>query len=138
MKRIKFFVKFIIFLLGLWIIISFKTQESYYNKNNIIWYQDLVLNKSMFKMRPPDENRPELAMISCGVNYDYEIRDNLVLCLKVFALMDYSKSWMKDSSKLIIMHERTHFDISELYARIIRRRLSELLNNKIKSNEKIQ
>lgn len=44
----------------------------------------------------------------------------------VEALFNRKKSWVRDTSPSLLAHEQLHFDIAELYARKIRRRVQEL------------
>lgn len=44
----------------------------------------------------------------------------------VVAVFNRSKSWIRDTSPSLLAHERLHFDIAELYARKIRKKISEL------------
>ena len=44
----------------------------------------------------------------------------------VVAIFNRSKSWSRDHSPSLLDHERLHFDIAELYARKIRKRIKEL------------
>lgn len=44
----------------------------------------------------------------------------------VYAFFDKGKSWYRDRSESLLAHERIHFDIAELYARKIRKKISEL------------
>ena len=44
----------------------------------------------------------------------------------VVALFNRSKSWARGKSAALLKHEQLHFDIAELYARKIRKRIKEL------------
>jgi hypothetical protein len=44
----------------------------------------------------------------------------------VYAYFNRNKSWASDKSDKLLEHEQLHFDIAELYARKIRKRISEL------------
>jgi hypothetical protein len=44
----------------------------------------------------------------------------------VYAYFNRNKSWASDRSAELLEHEQLHFDIAELYARKIRKRISEL------------
>jgi len=45
---------------------------------------------------------------------------------EVVALFNRNKSWARDHSPSLLAHEQVHFDIAELYARKIRKRVNEL------------
>ena len=44
----------------------------------------------------------------------------------VVAIFNRSKSWARDTSPTLLSHEQLHFDIAEVYARKIRKRVKEL------------
>lgn len=44
----------------------------------------------------------------------------------VTAFFSRSKSWVRDGSGSLLSHERLHFDIAELYARKIRKKIAEM------------
>ena len=44
----------------------------------------------------------------------------------VVAVFNRDKSWVRDKSSSLLAHEHLHFDIAELYARKIRKKISEL------------
>src|SRR5688500_10574962 len=44
----------------------------------------------------------------------------------VVAVFNRKKSWARDQSASLLAHEQLHFDIAELYARKIRKKISEL------------
>jgi predicted secreted Zn-dependent protease len=50
---------------------------------------------------------------------------------EVRALFNKKKSWKRETSDAVLTHERLHFDIAELYARLIRKKISELRNENI-------
>jgi hypothetical protein len=54
----------------------------------------------------------------------YMVKNRVVY--DVHAFFNRNKSWASDKSKELLEHEQLHFDIAELYARKIRKRISEL------------
>ena len=50
----------------------------------------------------------------------------------VYALFDRQKSWAFEKDDALLAHEQLHFDIAELYARKIRKKVEELRKGKIK------
>ena len=44
----------------------------------------------------------------------------------VVAIFNREKSWVRDKSASLLAHEQLHFDIAELYARKIRKKINEL------------
>jgi predicted secreted Zn-dependent protease len=50
----------------------------------------------------------------------------------VVALFNRRKSWARDHSESLLAHEQLHFDIAELYARKIRKKVKELNDRGVK------
>ena len=61
-----------------------------------------------------------------GRRIEYEVR----------AVFNRKKSWARDSSEALLVHERLHFDIAELYARKVRRKIQEFGEMEVKNIEK--
>lgn len=50
----------------------------------------------------------------------------------VYALFDRQKSWVFEKDEALLAHEQLHFDIAELYARKIRKKVEELRQRNVK------
>lgn len=50
---------------------------------------------------------------------------------EVDAFFNRKKSWARDQSPSLLAHEQLHFDIAELYARKIRKKIKELQRNNV-------
>jgi len=74
----------------------------------------------------PIENAAEVAMATSSVEYSYYTKNKQVFWT-VLAKYYPKLSWSKKSkqSAYILQHEQLHFDITELYARLFRKRLAE-------------
>jgi hypothetical protein len=59
--------------------------------------------------------------------HPYYIKD--VIQYDVEAFFDRGKSWARGHSDALLQHERLHFDIAELYARKIRKKISDMSKN---------
>lgn len=73
----------------------------------------------------PDENR----MGDAGTVVQIKAKPFLVkkeIKYDVVALFNRGKSWARDQSPALLAHEQLHFDIAELYARKIRKKIKEL------------
>jgi len=96
---------------------------------NIPWQADRTLSWSDFKgdlslsRSFPEEN---VALTSSGIYYKFGF-DGYKTYYKVFAFFNPKQSWVKPkkADKNHLKHEQVHFDITELYARKIRKTLSE-------------
>lgn len=68
--------------------------------------------------------------INTGIRFEAEQNGHLTT-YHVFAYMEPNKSWIKDKSdSLTLAHEIAHFDITEVYARKLRKELSTIKNIK--------
>lgn len=54
----------------------------------------------------------------------------------VYVLFDKKKSWSSDTSDALLAHERLHFDIAELYARKVRKKISEMSDEQVNDVKK--
>lgn len=73
------------------------------------------------------------ALTSSKIEIDYAFSDSC-LYFKIGAVFINSESWFIDSSVYLLKHERLHFDITEIFARKIRKLLIEniqLKNDKV-------
>jgi len=114
---------------------SFVTLEE-----KIPWTEDYKLTWSDFKS-PKANGTGFVASTSSGIAYSYSSMGNaekVEVTIKVSCNFYPKKSWYskKDASDYILKHEQAHFDISEIYARILRKRFekttySEELNSQL-------
>jgi len=95
------------------------------SKDTIYWNADRKITWENFKGRP-DKTTNLLAMTQAGIGYNVACT-NGDLYLKIYCYFNVNKSWTKETgSQELLQHEQLHFDITELYARILRKKLSEL------------
>lgn len=95
----------------------------------LVWEEDRPLQWSDFK-GAPDYLVPFAATTNSGMSQSYSIRGDGTLDRAssiVLAHFYPTFSWYKpaDTSAFILKHEQTHFNITELYARKLRKRISE-------------
>lgn len=93
------------------------------------WKHDKQLTWVDFKGKP-DRRSPFAASTSSGLSHNYAIDSNGFLVKKQSVVNAYfypQKSWYKKEmiAAQTLKHEQTHFDITELYARILRKRIAE-------------
>ncbi|GIV30421.1 MAG: hypothetical protein KatS3mg028_1487 [Bacteroidia bacterium] len=106
------------------------------NKDTIVWSKGYKLTWEDFKGRPKSSSTAG-AITNSGIsaNYTYE---NGKITFRIIAKFNRKKSWVKPNDKILstLEHEQLHFDITELYVRKLKKKLSE---TKFKSNpEKIK
>ncbi len=89
------------------------------------WSQKGKLNWSDFK-GTPDYKSPEIAITASSVEFSYYTKGT-VIGWQVIAKYFPDRSWIKKDkqSPYVLQHEQVHFDITELYARLFRKRLKE-------------
>lgn len=103
------------------------------------WSPDRPLTWDDFKGQPPDNVGPEAAFIRYRLSYQYRwtvTQDPktgkwraTVSSLKVTNTMVRSKSWVDPARKTdeLLKHEQGHFDINEVYRRILEQKLKGLV-----------
>ena len=72
-----------------------------------------------------------VASTSSGIAYSYrEVNGDKRIKINVFCNFYPQKSWQSknDATDYILKHEQTHFDISELYKRILKKNAQMKLN----------
>lgn len=108
--------------------------------SRIIWSQSEKLNWSDF-LGTPNPATPFAASTNTGIAFQYKYTldssSKVVVDFTVESFFDKDKSWYFPHliDDHILQHEQTHFDISELHARILRKRLSERRFTKNVENE---
>ena len=95
------------------------------SKDTIYWNINRKLTWEDFKGRP-DKTTNLLAMTQAGIGYEVAC-NNGELKLKIYCYFNAKKSWTKETdSDDLLRHEQLHFDITELYTRQLRKKLSEV------------
>lgn len=95
------------------------------SKDTIYWNASQKLKWEDFKGQP-DKTTNLLAMTHAGIGYEVAC-NNGELKLKIYCYFNVTKSWTKETdSEQLLRHEQVHFDITELYTRMLRKKLSEL------------
>jgi hypothetical protein len=90
--------------------------------NRIIWKENQVLNWDNFKGKVPSLSSL-VAETNSGIHFSYTFIGE-TMDWNIYAYFDPEMSWIKpNATKAILSHEKLHFDISELYARKLRKRL---------------
>jgi len=117
---------FFIFLIGLGI---FQT-EGYLD-----WKGGRKLTWADFQATPPVQSA-HAALTNSGINLDLKLQ-NREFNVKVYARFNPDKSWKRsdiEKSDYLLAHEQLHFDITELYARKLRK---AFLTRSWKENENV-
>lgn len=129
-------------LLVLMIIICSSTSPDYrlnVKTNNeesdiIVWSNDRKLIWEDFTGIPDTtESHPILttvAVTSSVIKFEYDTKNNMVIKYKLEPIFIKSKSWTITNDIRVLAHEQLHFDITELYARKIRKAFDSLQSRK--------
>ena len=100
-----------------------------FKTDTIIWKPDSLLKKEDFKARGK-ANGP-LGFTASGI-FIYPGESDGALIFYVEALFVKSKSYITKYSEYVLKHEQIHFDICELYARKLRKKLADTDFKKVK------
>lgn len=106
----------------------------------IAWSEDYKLSWSDFKGKPKYSVNAA-AITASGITFGFSIRESnkriISFSTEVQAHFYPEKSWYKPelSNLHILGHEQLHFDITELYARKFRKRISLLKTSKDVANK---
>ena len=103
--------------------------SSIYEKERIVWSQSYKLSWSDFK-GIPNKGSGFVASTNSGISFSYSYgfkHGEVVLEYEVKSNFYPMLSWYIPSevTSKTLNHEQTHFDISELHARLLRKKISE-------------
>ena len=100
------------------------------NENNIVWHPSRKLAWKDFKATPPSVSETNAsASTNCGFDVSAQSNSNRQLIAVSIKNVFYGdKSWVRlnksDLTKLL-EHEQAHFDLCEVYARRLRKRVED-------------
>lgn len=125
-----------IFVFGFLVLMGFHSEQDY---ETISWNADKGLSWDDFKGKTPQNSRVA-AITASGITYQFSTsgtRDNMEIDFEISAHFYPNKSWYQSEicDDVVLGHEQLHFDISELYARKMRKRLG---NTKVTKNVKAE
>jgi anionic cell wall polymer biosynthesis LytR-Cps2A-Psr (LCP) family protein len=100
-------------------------------KDTIVWKRDSLLKIEDFKGKTNKSLIVE-GLACTGILF-YPKENNGEMDFYVEAIFVKSKSFIKDNSIYTLKHEQLHFDIAELYARLLRQRLSQTDFKKVRN-----
>jgi predicted secreted Zn-dependent protease len=115
-----------ILLIQILIIHFFHSPAFHPNDNlNFSWKHDRKLVWSDFKGKP-DKSNPASALTYSDIHIGASVINGKI-SVDVQNYFDVKLSWTKNKTSVqLLAHEQLHFDITELYTRIIRRRMNEI------------
>jgi hypothetical protein len=102
-------------------------------KRYIEWNPHFRLSWDNFNGKPSSGSKGDAGSVIAIETYPSV--NNGKVHFQVYALFNREKSWYSDTSQSLLAHEQLHFDLAELYARKIRKKVSELSANGVKDFE---
>jgi len=116
-------INLIVFLGALFSYASLQCQEE------VVWTPDFRFSWNDFKGSVP-KSSSAAATTASGISYDFSTfydKKKLKIDYNVYAYFYPLKSWYKPQlcNDITLQHEQLHFDITELYARKLRKQLTE-------------
>lgn len=116
-------MKIINFLLFLFLVTGAYAQQP---EVKILW-NERPLSWRDFKAAPAPESEYH-ASTNSGLSYSWSARfkgEEIQLAYTVAAYFYPESSWVSEKNEGLLAHEQLHFDISELHARLLRKKLEE-------------
>ena len=96
-----------------------------FSQDSVLWNADAKLTWADFKGKV-DSGSSFIAVTVSGIQYKLRF-DNRGLSDSVFAVFYKAESWVKSPTEKALAHEQGHFDITEVFARRLRKRLEEFV-----------
>ena len=104
-----------------------------FNQDKFPWTANRKLVWSDFNGKP-DKSNPASALTYSDINIGASFIDGKI-SVDVQNYFDDELSWTKNkTSNQLLAHEQLHFDITELYTRIIRKRMNEIASKETIQN----
>lgn len=96
----------------------------------IYWEEGRKLNWGNFKSRVNNQRGANVvAYTNCGWSYSYVKSSNpkVPVKIKIETIFNEDKSWKDDKriNDYVLLHEQKHFDVAEVFARKLRKEVSE-------------
>lgn len=96
----------------------------------IYWSENVKLNWGNFKSKINNQRGDNVvAYTNCGWIYSYVKSSNpkVPVKIKIQTVFNEDKSWkdVKRINDYVLLHEQKHFDVAEVYARKLRKEISE-------------
>jgi len=101
---------------------AFKAGDLKPDDNIITWDKETKLTWDDFTAKAPSSTTLK-ALTYSGISMRPHTTDS-VMTVNITAIFEKDKSWTKSSTEALLRHEQLHFDITELYARKMRKAYS--------------
>lgn len=101
---------------------------SCFSQDTIAWKENVKLKWADFR-GAPNPVAPYKAITSAGINYYFTVHKSRSFSFIVHSVFYKKKSWYVASSGPLLRHEQGHFDITEIFARRLRKAFQEYTLN---------
>ena len=120
------FLRYFLAMVPLFFITGEPTETENFSDEVIAWSPDYNIEWTDFKARPQNGSHLD-AYTMLGISLEVVSQDDGNVNMGVFGYFEKNKSWVKSGEKTanLLKHERKHFDICEIYRRILVKRLEE-------------
>ena len=118
------FLKYFLALIPLFFITGEPTEPENFQEDIIAWSTDYELKWTDFQALPKNSSHLD-AYTMLGISLEVVSQNNGNVDMGVFGYFEKDKSWVKAGEKTdnLLNHERKHFDLCEIYRRILIKRL---------------
>jgi Bacterial protein of unknown function (DUF922) len=107
-----------------------------YSQDSTVWNAGAKLTWADFKGKV-DSGSSFIAVTVSGIQYKLRF-DNRGLSDSVFAVFYKAESWVKAPTEKALAHEQVHFDITEVFARRLRKRFGEFIPKRGSLNHQLE
>ena len=106
------------------------------NEEVLEWDPSRKLSWADYKARPnPDSDAGASTTTYLGINYNITSRS---FSYKIYSRFSKTRSWGLHKTAYILSHEQGHFDIAEIFARKLHKKMSEYEFNKKTYNKDLE
>lgn len=107
---------------------SLSNYSNQQDQDKIVWSKKQKLTWNDFQGRPEGNHSPKVAVTSSNIKISYQYSNKGITSYAVIAAFSKNKSWTKTrTDKSVLAHEQLHFDITEVYARELRKSFDSLM-----------
>ncbi len=101
-----------------------------YLPNEIVWTENYTLQWEDFLGQPNTRHHSD-ALTSSSIYFGYRFDGDRTYEIEVYSSFFRDQSWVKDGSpnSYLLEHEQRHFDLTEIYARKLKKELTEYAHN---------
>lgn len=113
-----------IFAFTLFGILVYAQGDSFDDKKELEWNEFYKLTWHDFQGQPTPKAAGDAGASVKIIAKPYLVKNKARY--DVYVVFNRDKSWKRDEAPQLLAHEQLHFDLAELYARMIRKRIQEL------------